>query len=202
MQHDAGDGVHAHDVGARGARPNAVDELALPHGRLLVDEGERHEFGDAAGLLLHVTHEVEVQGALTVGLHVAEHDGRGGRYADPVRGGDDLAPLLNRDAAGGDAIAHGLDEDFSRRPGQAPDPGVLQPFEVLAHRAARAHRAVQHLLRREPVDVHTGQCRLDLPRQVDVERALHLGRQPGLHADLRCAQIRRLLGAADDLVQR
>src|SRR3990172_6157596 len=52
------------------------------------------------------------------------------------------------------------------------------------------------------VEVHPGQRLLDGPAEVDVVAAVELGREPRLDADLRGAQVPRLLGAADHLRER
>ena len=52
------------------------------------------------------------------------------------------------------------------------------------------------------MDVHVGELRLDLPGEVDVERAVHLGREPCLDAELGRAELCRLASTPHDLGER
>src|SRR5262249_4259521 len=61
--------------------------------------------------------------------------------------------------------------------------------------------AVEHLLRRERVEVHLGQGRLDGAAEIDVVRAVELGRQTRLDAHLGGAHLPGFHGAAYHLVE-
>ena len=118
-----------------------------------------------------------------------------------MRRGDDLDPLIHRDAAARDPVADLLVEDLRRCSRQGAEPRRPQGLEILGYGQAGAEAAVQHLLRGEGVQMHLGHGGLDGPAEVDVVRAVELGGQPRLDAHLGGAHLPGLHGAADDFLQ-
>ena len=109
---------------------------------------------------------------------------------------------VDGDPAARDDVADRLVEDLRRRAGQGAEARGLELAQVLADRQPGAHRAVQHFLRRERVDVQLRQRRRDRAREIDVVAAVELGRQPRLDAHLGSAEVPRFLGAPHDLLDR
>ena len=110
------------------------------------------------------------------GFYVAEHDGRCGADAEGVSGGDDLDPLRHGDATPRDQVADVLIENLGRGAGQRTQPRRPQLCQILADGEAGAHRAVQHFLWRERMDMHVGQGAPNGPGEVDIVAAIELGR--------------------------
>ena len=185
-----------------GAGAHVLHRTLEEHGRFRGHETQRDKLGEATGALLNIPQQGDVSHDLGVGLTVPEHDRGGGRDAQVVGGGYHLNPLVNGDAARGDDVPQPLVQHFGGGSRQAAHASVLQSLQILADAAPGADGAVQHLLRRKPVDVHIGQLFLDRRAQPDVQVALHLGRKAGLDADLGCAVVLGLPGAADDLAHR
>jgi hypothetical protein len=152
-EHEARDRMHLHDLFGSGAAASAPHEALSDHRRFLVDEGERHELGEAPRVLLDVAQEQHVLCPVLVGFDVPVHDG--GRRADAelVRRGHDLDPLCGRDAPLRDDVAHGVVEDFGRRAGKRVVSSVLQRFEVVADGHVGARRAVENFFRRKGMQV-------------------------------------------------
>ena len=113
-QEEARQRVHPDDLEAGGALAHAGHEAAAVHRRLLVDQRERDELGEAARLLLDAAEQIHVPDPVLGPLHVAVHDGGGGPDALGVRGGDHLDPLLDRDAAARDDVADLLVQHLGR----------------------------------------------------------------------------------------
>ena len=152
--------------GSGGARPRAV--LVVERG-VVVDEAERDELGEAAGLLLDVRSRSRGgRRCARARLDVAVHHGRGlERRPTSVGGGHDLDPALGHELAG----RHDLfapRRSGSRRPcpGWCPSPGVLEHAQVVVQRpcrrSARCPKSISS--RRERVDVQLGELGLDGPR--------------------------------------
>src|SRR5262245_11126410 len=104
--------MHLHDFESGRARPYAGHQPAPIHRSVLMDERERDELGETAGVLLAAAQEVHVPDPVLVALDVSVHDRR--RRADSlsVSAGDDLDPLVHRDAAPGDDVADLLVQDL------------------------------------------------------------------------------------------
>ena len=74
-------------------------------------------------LVLDIAKQIHVFDPMNRRFQMAVHDGRGGRDAKAVSGGDDINPLLDRDAAGRNDIADLLVENFGRRSWQRSQSG-------------------------------------------------------------------------------
>ena len=91
-------------------------------------------------------------------------------------------------------------EHLGRGAGQRVEAGVAQLDEEVADRLPAQLGAVLHLLGREGVQMQRGRGPLDGAHQLDVEAAVETGRQARLDAHLGGADVARLDGAADDLL--
>ena len=111
-----------------------------------------------------------------------------------------VEPLAGVDLVGADDGADLVVEDFRRRAGQGAETGRLQPGEELGDRQSERRRALRHLQRREGVDVHLGDDRLDRPADRFVGGAGVVGMDAALQADFRRAAIPRLDRAARDFL--
>ena len=87
-------------------------------------------------------------------------------------------------------------------PGKSPEAGVTQLAEILGDRHSGPRHAVQHLLGREGMDVQVRQRLVDRPAEVDVEAAVELRREPGLHAHLGRPEVPGFPCPADHLLER
>ena len=125
---DAADRVHQEHLAERRAAPRlALDEDRRGH----VHEGERHELGEAAGLLLQLAGAHEVAGDVHRPLDGAVHDRDVRPQADLVRGAVRDEPFLGVHLVGADDRAHLVVEDLGRGAGQRGEPRVLQLPEVV-----------------------------------------------------------------------
>ena len=104
--------MHLDHLHPGGSLAHAGHEAAPVHGCLVMDEGEGDELREASRLPLDAAQEIHVADPVRGRLHVAVHDGGGGADTEGVRGGDDLDPLVDGDAAARDAVAHLLVEDL------------------------------------------------------------------------------------------
>ncbi len=201
-QEEPGERVHLDDLETGRALTDARDQPPPVHRGLLVDQGQGHELGEATGVLLDAAQQVHVADPVGGLLHVPIHDGGGGPDALRVGGGDHLDPLLDRDATARDEIADVLVQHLGGGAGERAEPRLLELGEVLRDRQPGAGRPIQDLFRREGVQVHLGQRRLDRAAEIDVVAPVELRGQAGLDADLGRAHLPRLDGAADHLVHR
>ena len=110
-----------------------------------------------------------------------------------------LAEARGRDLSALTVVADVLIQDLGRAPGQRAEAGRAQLRQVFLDRQARAHGAVEHLLRRERVQVEVREPALDRAREVDVVATLELRWQPRLDAHLGRAEIAGLARAPHDL---
>ena len=138
--------MHANDLEAGGAGTHARHQRLGVHRRLAVDERERHELGEAAGVLLDRAQQRQVAHPVSGRLDVPVHDGRRRADAQRVRAGDDLQPLVDGDPPARDAIADGLVEDLRRRAGQGAEAGVLQLDQIVLDGHPRPHGAIEDFL--------------------------------------------------------
>ena len=83
VEDEAGDGVH--EDGLAIGRALAGAAFAVDRG-FHMHEGQRHEFGEAAGALLQCAQAQQMPGPMHRTLDMAEHDGRGGAQADIMGG--------------------------------------------------------------------------------------------------------------------
>ena len=199
VEHQPRDGMHQHGLaeGRTAARPPLeVDR------RLHVDEGQRDELGEAAGLGLEVAECEEMARPGQRGLDMAEHDRRGRAETDLVRGAHHLEPRRGTDLVRADDGADLVVEDLGRGAGQRAEPRLLQHEEEIPEVDAERRRALRHLERREGVDMDAGRRPLHRAADVEIGRAGVVRVDAALHADFGGAARPRLGGAALDLVER
>lgn len=88
------------------------------------NKGERYEFGEAAGLGLDASEEVEVKDYIFPGFAVAEEEGGGGGKAGAVSVTDDGAPLGGGELPRGQPLTDPVIEDFGGGAGDGSKPGI------------------------------------------------------------------------------
>ena len=180
-------------------------ETALPaqlHRRFHRHKGQRHEFGEAAGLRLQAPDAQEMPRPVPRCIDVAEHDGRGRAQADAVRGRDHVEPLRRRHFVRTDDRAHLIVENFRRCSRQRAETGGFQLGQEIRAAHPQCCRALRDFERREGVDVQVGHCRLDgladrkvgLAGVVRMDAALQAGSTaPRSHA----SRQRRVISSSD-----
>ena len=158
------------------------DHAVVVELRVLPDEAERHELGEAAALLLDAAQQVDVARDVARRLDVPVHDGRRGRHAQAMRGGDDLDPAPHVHLLVGEDLAHLVVEDLGCRARDAAETVVAQHADVGGVVQVGPPRAVHDLHGREGVHVDLGEARLDGDQHVPVGEGAHLGVDAALHA--------------------
>ena len=205
--------LHVVDPAAVGDPADRVHEEHLAHGGptarplLEVDraghvhERERHELGEAAGLLLQRPRAHEVAGDVHRALDRAEHDRDVGAQADRMGKPVGLEPLLGVHLVGADDRPHLVVEDLGGGAGQRREPGVLREREVVAERHAEAAGALGDLERGEPVQVDGGRGRFHRSCHRQVVLAVEVGMDAALEADLGGAALDGFDDPALDLLE-
>ena len=110
-------------------RGDLLDAVRPAEQRVVGDEAERDELGDAPGSLLQLTHDPHVPGQLPRLLDVSEHHGRGGPQARAVRGLDDLHPARHRQLVRRDPLADAVVQHLGGRPRRRAETTIDQVFE-------------------------------------------------------------------------
>ncbi len=199
MERQPADRVHQHGL----AEGRAHAGLALECDRRLGgDEGQRHQLGEAAGVLLQAADAQQVARPVDRLLDMPEHDGGGRAQADAVGGTHDRKPLLGRDLVGAEDVAHFVVEDLGRRAGQAAEAGLAQLGEVVRDRALERRGAVPDLERREGMDMHAGHRLAHRAADFEIMIAGIFGMDAALHADFGGAALPGFRRAAHDLLGR
>ena len=205
-------GLDVVDQPVEGDPPDRVDQHHLVPGRPRaglalqedrrghVDEGQRHELGEAAGAPLDLAQHLEVVGPGARPVDVADHHRRGRPQAELVGGDHHLGPLGGAHLVRAQVRAHAVVEDLGGRARQGAQAGVAQAGEELAHAHPEGVGALPDLERREAVDVHLGQALLDALEHRDVEVAGEVGVDAALQADLGGAPLPGLDRAVHHLV--
>ena len=198
VERQAGHRVHQNRL-AEG-RPLAGAALEVER-RLHVDEGERHELGEAAGPFLQVAQPEQVPGPVPGAFDVAVHDRRRCPIADAVGGFHDLEPLVGVQLVGADDRADLVVQDLGGGPREGAESGVPEPEQVVAKRHVERRRALPDLERRKGVDVDLGHRFLHRAADAQVGLAGVVGVDAALHADFRRAALPGLDGATHDLFE-
>ena len=198
VQRQPADRMHQHRL----AEGRAHARLALERDRRLGgDERQRHQLGEAAGVLLQVADAQQVARPMHRPVDMAEHDRRRRAQADAVRGAHDLEPLVGRDLVGAEDVAHLVVEHLGRGAGQAAEAGVAQLGQVVGEREAERGGAVPDLERREGMDMHARDRLAHGAADIEVMLAGVLGMDAALHADFGGAAVPRLARAPHDLLR-
>ncbi len=108
--------------------------LLAPQRRFERHVEPRDERGEAAGLVLQFPQHVHVFDAFFVGFDRTVHHRRGRGKSDVVRLTHHIEPLVRRDFARRDALAHALDENLGAGAGERFQTSRLEAFQ---HRARR-----------------------------------------------------------------
>ena len=155
-------------------------------------EGPADEGGEASRLVLELADSVEVLNSLGQGFDMAEHHG-GARLApqlmpDPA----DVEPVVGHHFAAGDGGPHAIDQNLATPPGQASQPGRLQPLEHLLQRPLADLGEVVDFGGAEGVDVDLRKRRPNVAQQLFVPLQRQRRVQAPLHQDLIAPQLDRL----------
>ena len=199
VQHDPRHRVDGEVVAQRRAGAGDAGEVDR-RGR--VHERQRHELGEAAGLVLDPAEDAQVLDPVPGVVDVAVHHRRARPQPDAVRGGDDLDPGGGGQLALGEDPADLVVEDLRGGAGDGAEPGLAGLDQEVLERQPGPGGAVDDLHRAERVHVHLGHPLLHRGGEVEVRRTGELGVDAALHADLGRAELPGLLGAVGDLLQR
>ena len=184
----------------RRPRPGDAGEVDRCAG---VHERQRHELGEAAGLVLDPLQHAQVRrpsgaGRSTWPYIIVELDRIPSRCAVVTTSIHWLVgslPLVRTQRTSSSRISAAV-------PGIVSSPASLAFEQPVADRQPGAGGAVDDLHRAERVHVHLRHPLLHRGREVEVRRAGQLGVDAALHADLGRAEVPGLLGPVGDLVER
>ncbi len=180
-----------------GARQSLMEEQ-----RVLVDEAEGNEFGEASGLGLNLAQQPHLANPVRGSFGVSVHQRRSGANAAAVRGADDFDPLRGRKFVGREDVANLVVENFGGGAGQRAQAVVAQHGKIVGQRHAGEFDAVDDFHRREGVDVHARDGVLDGAENVAVVELGKIVRQAALDADFGRAELPGLDGLLRHLVER
>ena len=167
--------------------------------RLIAPGDER---GEAARLVLQRAQPQQVLEPLLVGLHRPVHHRRRRAQAGAVRVAHDVEPLVGgRLAVAVQQLAHAVDENLGAAARDAVEAGGDQPLDDRRHRQLRQARQVDHLRRRERVQLERGIALLDAAEQILVPRQRQIGIVAALQQQLHAADGDRLVDLAEELVE-
>src|SRR5207249_11681045 len=98
-------------------------------------------------------------------------------------------------------LADSIDQDLGPPTGHAIEPGVYQPPEHLGNRQLREPRQVDHLGRRQRVELECGIPLLDCAEQIFVPRERQVGVVPTLQEKLYTSDRNGLVDLVKELVE-
>ena len=199
MQREAADRMHQH--GFAEGRSHARRALQRDR-RLGGDEGQRHQLGEAAGILLQVAQAQQMACPVLHLVDMAEHDGGRRAQADLVGGAHDVEPLVGRDLVGAEDVAHFVVEHLGGRAGQAAQAGIAQLCKIVGDRQAERRGAMPDLERREGVDMHAWDRLAHGGADVEIMLAGVLRVDTALHADFGGAAVPGFARATHDFLDR
>src|SRR5580704_3036857 len=101
-------------------------ESLLKQKRVLVNEAERNEFGEAAGLRMNLAEERELTDPVGGSFHVSVHEGRGAANAALVRSADDFPPLRGGEFVTRENLADVVVENFGGGAGERIEAVIAQ----------------------------------------------------------------------------
>ena len=166
-----------------------------------MDERQRDELREAAGVGLDPRESADVENPVRRGVDVAVHDRRGAPDPQPVRRPDDRFPRIGGQFSFGEEPADVVIEDLGGGSGHRVEPRVAEFVEERGVRDAAFGGAGHDLHRAERMDMHAGDARLHGADQVPIEGGGQVRMDPALHAHLGRAGEPRLLGAIGDLAR-
>ena len=161
------------------------------------------ERGEAAGLVLQLAQPQQVLDALLVGLHRPVHHRRRRAQAGAMRVAHDVEPLVGgRLAVAVQQLAHAIDENLGAAAGNAVEPGRDQPVDHRRHRQLRQPREVNHLRRRQRVQLERrDSAALIGAEQILVPRQRQIGIVAALQQQLHAADGDRLVDLPEQLLE-
>ena len=144
----------------------------------------------------------QVLDPLFVGLHRAVHHRRRRAQAGAVRLAHDVEPFVGgRLAVAVEQLAHAVDENLGAAAGNAVEPGGDQAIDHRGHRQLRQPRDVNHLRRRQRVQLELRIALLDRAEQILVPRQRQIGIVAALQQQLDAADGDRLVDLPEQLVE-
>src|SRR5580698_5909553 len=146
--------------------PRSRDSL-LEEQSILMDETQRNELGEAAGLLLNFAKQYKLINPVLGRFHVSIHQRGSAANGAPVRCADDLLPLL-----GGKLVARKYEADV-----------VAEHFQVIFERHASQFDAVNDLHGRKSMNVYARNRLLYGAQNVAVVKRRQAVRQSALNAN-------------------
>src|SRR5207245_6048830 len=99
--------------------------------RVLMDEAEGDELGEASRLGLDVAQEQHLADPVGGSLGVSVHERRGGADAAAVGSADDLDPLRGGEFIGGEDVANFVVENFGGGAGESAEAVVAEHGKVV-----------------------------------------------------------------------
>src|SRR5258708_7718101 len=94
--------------------------------RVLMNEAERNELGEASGFLLDLAQEEHLTNPVRGSFRVSIHHGRCGADVAAMCGADNLDPLRGRELVAGENRTNFVVENLSRSAGQGIETVVAQ----------------------------------------------------------------------------
>ena len=160
------------------------------------------ERGEAAGLVLQRAQPQQVLEALLVRLDGAVHHRRRRAQPGAVRVAHHVEPFVGgRLAVAVQQLAHAIDEDLGAAARNAVEPGGDETIDDRRHRQLRQARQVNHLRRRQRVQLERRIALLDRAEQILVPRQRQVGIVAALQQQLDAADGDRLVDLPEDLVE-
>src|SRR5271169_6749312 len=126
-------------LGERGA---GARQTLMEKQRVLVDEAEGDELGEASGLSLNVSQQKHLADPVVGGFGVSVHESRSRADAAAVRGADHFNPLSGRKLIGGEDVANLVVENLGGGAGQGAEAVVAEHRNVVGERHAGEFDAV------------------------------------------------------------
>ena len=128
----------------------------------------------------------------------AEHHRRRGPHPQVVRLFHHRRPVAPADLVGGDLLAHRVDQHLGAAAGDRVEAGGLQPRQARGHGEVREPGDVDHLGRRQGVDLQPREAGLDLAKEALEPVDLQFRVQPPLHQQLGAAVLHQFLDFGED----
>ena len=189
---EATHGEH-HQVVGRGRAHVVVASNAAATGLV----APAHERSEARHFVLKLAETAKVLDALLGGVDGAVHHRRRRREPLQVRRAHDTQPLVGGRLSRRDDVPHAVNEDLCAAAGDGVKPGRPQPLNRLGQVELRVERDVQHLRRRERVQMDRIPS-LDLSKKVLVPVDAKARVVPPLEEQRGPAEVERLLDLPKD----